>query len=166
MTRLTGSKYFPGGLGEHTVQAGHLEFELGPSEDITLQWASYYDAADEAGISRLYGGIHVAPDDGPGRVIGSEVGINAFELAEKYWNGAILIEPLDLSLSFDPVTKTATLEWPQERGMYYNLECSTDLGVSWFEGVTSTQALEDRGSFTDSFSALRKFYRIRRKTNK
>ena len=63
LTAMTGSEYFPGGLGSWTIPAGDLEFEAGPSQDVPLQWATYYDAADQAGLSRLYGGIHIAADD-------------------------------------------------------------------------------------------------------
>ena len=54
-----------------TVPAGSLHFEEGPTEDVELQWATYYDAADQAGQSRIYGGIHIVADDFSGRVIGS-----------------------------------------------------------------------------------------------
>src|SRR5437870_6466869 len=50
LTLLTGSEFFPGGLGEFVVrQNGFLQFEAGPSEAVTLQWARYFDAADQAG---------------------------------------------------------------------------------------------------------------------
>ena len=39
----------------------------------TLQAATYYDAADQAGISRLYGGIHISADDFGGRQHGLAV---------------------------------------------------------------------------------------------
>ena len=88
LTAITGDEYFPGGLGEFTSVAGtSLGFEDGPSQDIHLQWATYYDAADEAGISRLYGGIHVEADDILGRITGSEVGINAYALSSAYFQG-------------------------------------------------------------------------------
>jgi hypothetical protein len=62
MTRLTGSAYFPGGMSQWVKEAGALEVEAGPSTDVVLQAATYYDAADQAGISRLYGGIHIVWD--------------------------------------------------------------------------------------------------------
>ena len=52
-----------------------------------LQWATYYDAADQAGISRLYGGIHIAADDFEGRTIGSQCGLAAWALAQRYYAG-------------------------------------------------------------------------------
>jgi hypothetical protein len=85
LEELTGSPYFPGGLGEWRVDAEHLEFEAGPTEPITLQWATYTDASDEAGVSRLYGGIHVRADDVAGRVLGAKVGADAWEHARQYF---------------------------------------------------------------------------------
>ena len=82
LARFTGSAFFPGGLGEFTAPANEfLVFETGPSETIRLQWATYYDAADEAAISRLYGGIHPSVDDLPGRILGARVGSAAFNHA-------------------------------------------------------------------------------------
>lgn len=89
MTAFTGSEYFPGGLLEAAFPAGGLLFEDGPSEDITLQWATYFDASDQAGISRLFGGIHVPADDFEGRKIGSQCGKEAWALALRYFDGSI-----------------------------------------------------------------------------
>jgi hypothetical protein len=89
LTTMTGSAFFPGGLHEHVYPAGHLDFENGPSADVTLQWATYYDAGDAAGQSRLWSGIHVEADDFGGRIMGSQIGIDAYQLAEQYWDGLI-----------------------------------------------------------------------------
>jgi hypothetical protein len=87
MTAITGSEYFPGGLSESTLKAGSFRIEPGPSADITLEWATYYDAADQAGQSRLFGGIHVQADDFTGRVVGSTCGKDAWALAQRYYAG-------------------------------------------------------------------------------
>jgi hypothetical protein len=87
MTAFTGSQYFPGGLSEWTTHAGTLKHEKGPTTDVTLQWASYYDAADQAGISRLYMGIHITADDFEGRRIGAQCGLEAWALAKRYFAG-------------------------------------------------------------------------------
>ncbi|MEW6270917.1 MAG: FG-GAP-like repeat-containing protein [Thermodesulfobacteriota bacterium] len=88
MTLFTGSAFVPGGIGRFTASAGsQLHVELGPGVDVELQWATYYDAADQAGLSRLYGGIHVYPDDFNGRIAGSLVGIGAFDRAMEYFAG-------------------------------------------------------------------------------
>jgi hypothetical protein len=90
LTRLTGSPYFPQGHGEYAARAGDfLTFERGPTTEVRLEWASYFDAADQAGQSRLWGGIHIPPDDFAGRRVGHRVGLQAVALAEKYFDGAV-----------------------------------------------------------------------------
>lgn len=88
LAKFTGSPYFSGGLHSTEFPANHfLDFEQGPSATIRLQWATYFDAADEAGISRLYGGIHIAADDFTGRVTGSAVGLGAYAEAQRIFAG-------------------------------------------------------------------------------
>ena len=87
LTGFTGSEYFPRGLGQYVIPTGWLKFEAGPSSAVALQWATYYDAADQAGISRLYGGIHISFDDLTGRRVGSECGKAAWSLAQRYFAG-------------------------------------------------------------------------------
>jgi hypothetical protein len=87
LTGFTGSSYFPGGLYEWRVPAGSFGVETGPSEDLGMQWATYFDAADAAGISRLYMGIHVSPDDFGGRKAGSRCGQDAWKLAQQFFDG-------------------------------------------------------------------------------
>ena len=77
LTAFTGSEFFPGGLGEWPIPAGWLRFDDGPSAPVTLQWATYNDAADQAGLSRLFGGIHISNDDLDGRNVGAECGQRA-----------------------------------------------------------------------------------------
>ena len=67
VTAMTGSEFFPGGQSGYTAKAGSLKFEKGPTADVPLQWATYFDAADQAGRSRLWGGIHIGADDLTGR---------------------------------------------------------------------------------------------------
>jgi hypothetical protein len=88
LTALTGSAYVPGGLAGWTIPAGDLDFELGPSRDVELQWASYFDAADQAGRSRIYGGIHISADDLDGRLTGAQCGKEAWALAQRYYDGS------------------------------------------------------------------------------
>jgi hypothetical protein len=54
-----------------------------------LEWATYYDAADQAGQSRLYGGIHIQADDFTGRIVGSTCGKDAWSLAQRYYAGLV-----------------------------------------------------------------------------
>jgi hypothetical protein len=85
LAAITGSRFFPGGLWTWTVPAGTLEFEHGPEREVVLQWATYADAADQAGLSRLYGGIHVREDDLAGRRMGAQCGRAVWEQVLAYY---------------------------------------------------------------------------------
>jgi hypothetical protein len=88
MTRLTGNEFFPGGMGTFLAPRDEfLVFENGPSVDIILQWATYYDASGETSLSRIYGGIHPPADDIPGRIMGNTIGNNAMNKALEHFNG-------------------------------------------------------------------------------
>lgn len=90
LTLITGSKFFPGGMGTFDVaQNNFLVFEQGPSEAFTLQWATYQDASDQTSLSRIWGGIHPPIDDIRGRIIGDKIGRASFTLAEQYFNGTL-----------------------------------------------------------------------------
>jgi hypothetical protein len=88
LAELTGSPAFPGGHASYTFEPGYLFFEHGPSAPITLEWATYFDAADQAGQSRVWGGIHVSADDFDGRRVGARVGASAIELSRTYFDGS------------------------------------------------------------------------------
>jgi len=91
LAAFTGSPFFPGGLGEFSApKDAFLKFEPGPSGDIRLQWGTYFDAADQAGQSRIFGGIHIRADDLTGRIAGSAVGVTAFQKAKSYFSGSAL----------------------------------------------------------------------------
>ena len=82
---FTGSDAFGGSV---TFAPGSTQFEVGvPTEETTLHWLTFSDAADEAGLSRLYGGIHFTEGDLNGRMLGREAGAGAFDLAESFLNG-------------------------------------------------------------------------------
>lgn len=86
LTLLTGDEFFPGGKSGFEIKANDfLVFERGPSVDMTLEWATYRDASDQCSLSRIWGGIHPPADDIPGRIIGAQVGIKAFEAAEAFF---------------------------------------------------------------------------------
>ena len=88
LTSFTGSSYFPGGLYEVRVPRGSLKIEAGPSRDLTLGWATYFDAADTAGISRISMGIHIPQDDVDGRRVGARCGKDAWDLAQRHFEGS------------------------------------------------------------------------------
>lgn len=87
LTAVTGDEYFPGGMGQFHIGAnsGFLGLEKGPSQDVTLQWATYRDASDQCSLSRIWGGIHPPMDDIPGRLAGTKIANDAFHRAESYF---------------------------------------------------------------------------------
>ncbi|MDB4962801.1 MAG: hypothetical protein JWP01_2800 [Myxococcales bacterium] len=90
MTLLTNDPYFPGGVGKFVAPKNqYLVFEEGPSVDVTLEWATYRDAADECSLSRIYGGIHPTQDDIPGRKIGAMIGPHALGHAKQFFSGQL-----------------------------------------------------------------------------
>ncbi len=89
MTLMTGSAFFPGGVGEFFCPENeYLVFEEGPSQDITLQWATYQDASDQTSMSRIWGGIHPPADDLPGRHMGIAVSEDVFRKGVQYFAGS------------------------------------------------------------------------------
>ena len=91
LTKITGTPFFPGGLGEFIAkQNDFLVFEQGPSVDVKLQWATYRDASDQTSLSRIWGGIHPPADDIPGRLIGEKVANDAFNFAVPYFSGDVI----------------------------------------------------------------------------
>ena len=96
LTAFTGDPFFPGGMGEFEAPMNEfLVFEDGPSQDVTLQWATYRDASDQCSLSRIWGGIHPPADDIPGRLMGIEIGVDAFELAKEYFEGNSIVTSLE-----------------------------------------------------------------------
>ncbi|MEM7632035.1 MAG: DUF6851 domain-containing protein [Pseudomonadota bacterium] len=82
---FTGSDAFGGSV---TFDPDTIQFESGvPEDEVTLAWETFTEAADEAGLSRLYGGIHFDDGDLNGRELGREVGQNAYDFALLFFNG-------------------------------------------------------------------------------
>ena len=73
LEQFTGSDNFGAAV---SFAAGESRFEPGetPEAPVVLEWATFSEAADQAGISRLYGGIHFDDGDINGRQLGKEVG--------------------------------------------------------------------------------------------
>jgi hypothetical protein len=74
------SVVFP--AGSSTIEPGTT-----PAIPVTLQWTTFSDAANEAGMSRRYGGIHFRAGDIVGRFIGQLVGQQVWQKAQTYFNG-------------------------------------------------------------------------------
>lgn len=111
LTSLTGSEYFPGGMAEFLAPKNDfLVFEQGPSEDVTLQWATFQDASDQSSLSRIWGGIHPPIDDFPGRKMGIEVAERAVQLAASYFAGNPVPYSDNGNISFNGCQSIATIE--------------------------------------------------------
>jgi len=82
---FTGDDFF----GFSTVlPAGFGRVELGiPLVPTTFFYGTFSDAANEAGLSRLYGGIHFEDDNTTAQTVGSLIGLQAWAKALSYFNG-------------------------------------------------------------------------------
>jgi hypothetical protein len=158
MAAITGSKWFPGGLGSYTVS--HLAFEAGPTQPLTLQWASYYDAADQVGLSRIWGGIHPTVDDFTGRRVGSQVGTNTWALVQKYFDGSIPNSPVNLAArNLDG--GNMEVRYNAVRGLYYKVLTATNAAGPYSDGGSPGQlAFEASVANTNSLSGSQKFFRV------
>jgi uncharacterized protein DUF6851/vanadium-dependent haloperoxidase-like protein len=72
-----------------TLPAGSSKIEPGstPTHPVVLRWETFTDAADEAGTSRRYGGIHFRRADLAGRQLGRLVAQKALSRAQRYFDG-------------------------------------------------------------------------------
>jgi hypothetical protein len=73
-------------LGQHLAMPGTMMFEEGPAVPVVLRWETFSEAAEEAGISRLYGGIHFQDGNLHGQQSGKRVGDLAYQVSELYWD--------------------------------------------------------------------------------
>jgi hypothetical protein len=78
-----------------TIPAGSSTVEPGvvPASPVTLSWKAFSGAADQAGISREYGGIHFDDGDFEARKAGQDVGLQAWNKARTYFNGKAVPKP-------------------------------------------------------------------------
>jgi hypothetical protein len=158
MTAFTGSKWFPGGMGTYTITT--LVNEYGPTQPVTLQWASYYDAADQVGISRIWGGIHPPADDFPGRRVGSQVGQTAWALAQKFFDGSVANSEVRLTTrKLD--ANNAEIRFNAVRGLYYKVHSASNVEGPYSDGgAPGTLALEASIARTNTFGEVKKFFKV------
>jgi hypothetical protein len=163
LSAITGSPFFPGGLGTYTCPATNfLSFERGPSQTLQLQWATYYDAADQAGLSRIWGGIHVSVDDLTGRVVGSQCGSNAWSLARKYFDNSIHQTPTQLEFA-RLNSSQHKLRYETLRGFHYTLQSAPRLNQPMTnEPAFAFVATNSSLILTQNFNASGKLFRVLR----
>jgi hypothetical protein len=75
--------------GSVTLPAGSSRIEptAVPASDLSLSWATFSDAANQAGISRRLGGIHFEQGDLDARVTGRTAARGVWEKSLEYWEG-------------------------------------------------------------------------------
>ena len=83
------SSFFGEAFGAKVViPEGSSAFESNtPSVDVTLSWPTFTEAANEAGWSRRYGGIHFYTGDNHGRALGRQVAQYVYSNAQNYIQG-------------------------------------------------------------------------------
>lgn len=86
LKNFTGSDKFEGCI---VIEKGSSKIETSctvPCVDITLNWPTFTNAAEEAGMSRLYGGIHFKQGNEMGQKLGLQIGTLVWEKAQAYFN--------------------------------------------------------------------------------
>jgi hypothetical protein len=158
MTAFTGSRWFPQGLGTYTLP--RLVNEAGPTQPVTLQWASYYDAADQVGLSRIWGGIHPPADDFAGRRVGSEVGQSAWDLARTFFDGSVINSEIHLTTrQLDG--NNVELRFNAVRGLYYRVNTAATVEGPYSDGGSAGQvALEASVASTNALVNAQHFFRV------
>jgi hypothetical protein len=74
-----------------TLPAGSSKIEPGvtPAHAVILHWETFADAANEAGMSRRYGGIHFRAADLAGRLLGKAIArLRPGPKAKGYFDGS------------------------------------------------------------------------------
>jgi hypothetical protein len=97
---FTGSDAFGASV---TFNPGTSRFEPGitPNDAVTLSWGTFTEAAEEAGMSRLYGGIHFSDGNIQSQLMGRKVGGKVWQRTQYYVNGGVTVP--------EPATVTALL---------------------------------------------------------
>jgi hypothetical protein len=105
LTSFTGSDNF----GFTTVippDFGRVEPGI-PPVPTALSYPTFSAATAEAGLSRLYGGIHFADDNTVGQTVGGLIGAQAWSKAQFLFNGGLIVD----TSSSATCDKTDTISW-------------------------------------------------------
>jgi len=161
LAAITGSPFFPGGMASYTATSNvSLTFERGPSQTVQLQWATYFDAADQAGLSRIWGGIHPPVDDFAGRRAGSLCGQSAYALARKYFDASVLSTSFALAIQ-DLNASGCEVRHATLRGFFYKLQSTTNPVLPFSDDPAGfIQALDATMVHTDNTTGAARIYRV------
>ncbi|NHQ75936.1 vanadium-dependent haloperoxidase [Roseovarius gahaiensis] len=85
LTAFTGSDQFDANV---TVASGTSAFDAAlPSETYLFEWDTFSQAASDAGVSRIYGGIHFSDANLDALSAGQTIGAEAYDLATDFFTG-------------------------------------------------------------------------------
>ena len=146
LTLITNDAFFPGGMGVFDVtQNDFLVFEQGPTENFSLQWATYRDASDQTSLSRIWGGIHPPIDDIKGRIIGDKIGKEAFDFANTFFSTSLDVQneinTVDITVSPNPVLENLTITTTLDN--LTRLDIYNVLGIKVFsEKIDNTHSVD------------------------
>jgi hypothetical protein len=95
-----------------TLPAGSSKIEHGvtPTRPVVLKWETFSEAADEAGMSRRYGGIHFERADLAGRKLGKLVAEKAWLRAQSYFDGTAKPLPQEQRVSSTETEKSSPVK--------------------------------------------------------
>ena len=68
-----------------------VEPGIAPAREVQLCWDTFSSAAEEAGISRLYGGIHFRQANEEGLAMGRKIGEQVWMKAQQYFQGTMAL---------------------------------------------------------------------------
>jgi len=117
----------------------------------------------EAGLSRLWGGIHVSADDFNGRKTGAECGRGAWKFAQQYFDGSA--GSLAPHLKFRRLAGGQyELHCPTVRGFSYRIQSTTDLSRPFVDEPPERARMTENAQLVQRIDNLseRKFYRALR----
>ncbi|HMJ63940.1 MAG TPA: hypothetical protein VK615_01215, partial [Candidatus Binatia bacterium] len=122
--------------------------------------ASYYDAADQVGLARIWGGIHPPADDFPGRRVGAQVGSTVWALAQKFFDGSVINSEIRVAArKLD--ANNAELRFNAARGLYYKIHSASQVEGPYSDGGAPGRiALEASIASTNTTSEAKKFFRV------
>ncbi len=117
--------------GSSTIEPG-----LVPKNTTTLSWKSFDDAADQAGLSRRYGGIHFHDGDYNGRALGHAIGDAVWAKAQTYINGTAVIPTTTTTAA--PTTTTEAPTTTTEAPTTTDVPTTTETPTTTTEAPTTT----------------------------
>lgn len=117
-------------------------------------------AADQAGLSRLWGGIHISADDLKGRRTGAQCGRGAWALARQYFDGSIMQAPVALAIR-TTTSGQCKLRCDTLRGFFYKLQSTPNLTQPFVDDQAGlTQAVDSSLVRLEDVSPPKRFYRV------